>query len=153
MPFARRTRSSGHHGLKKSLTAVFVGAAICGSGCEASAQTKPLPTPEPSRIALKDGETFELGAAFYVVDCKSTAIGQPQVEILEGPPGVTLAIREGMVAARSSGCANKVPGGTLTATAKGIKEATVSRLIYRIKYKTQDGDRQKAGFYFIALVP
>ena len=152
MPVARRTGSSGY-GLKKRLTAVFVGAAICGAGCGASAQTSPLPTPEPARVALKDGETLKLGTAFFVLNCKSIVIGQPQVEILEGPPGVTLAIREGMVVARSSGCTNKVAGGTVIATAKGIKEATVSRLIYRITFKTQDGDRQRAGFYFIALVP
>jgi len=80
-------------------------------------------------------------------------VGTPQIEILEGPPEITLSIKEGRVVPRSRGCTNPVPGGTLIATAKDVKETKVSRLIYRIKYQTKDGDRQTANAYYVGLVP
>ena len=112
-----------------------------------------MPTPEPARITLKNGESLELASVSYIANCKSIMIGLPQIEILEGPPEVTLAIKEGKVVPRNRDCTNKVAGGTLVATAKDIKDAKISRLIYRVKYRTLDGDRQSAGFYFVGLVP
>ena len=41
-------------------------------------------------IVLKNGETTEFGDLWYISrDCKSLMSGTPQVEIMEGPPGVT----------------------------------------------------------------
>jgi hypothetical protein len=70
-------------------------------------------------------------------------IGQPEVEILEGAPELSLAIKEEEVVPRRFGCTNKVPGGKLILTAKGsVTEKKEVNLIYRLKYRTKEGDRQ-----------
>ena len=40
-------------------------------------------------IALKSGESVEVGNVFYAINCRSLLKSTPEVEILEGPPGVT----------------------------------------------------------------
>jgi len=94
------------------------------------------------RITLKNGESVELHPIYWVVNCRSIMVGMPEIEILEGPPEVTLAIKEEMVLPRRFNCANRVPGGTIVATAKDVKEPVETKLTYRVKYKTKDGDRQ-----------
>jgi hypothetical protein len=104
-------------------------------------------------LAMKNGESVEIGVVYYVINCRSTMVGKPEVEILEGPPQLTIAIKEGMVLPRRSNCAAKVPGGTLVATAKDVQEATEAKLTYRVKYKTKDGDRQVSVAYRLSLYP
>jgi hypothetical protein len=104
-------------------------------------------------IALKNGESAELTSVWYVANCRSIMIGLPEVEILEGPPGLTLSIKEANVLPRRGNCANQVPGGILVATAKDVTEPVQGKLIYRIKYKTKDGDRQVANTYNVSLFP
>ena len=77
----------------------------------------------------------------------------PQVEILEGPPEVTVTIKEGMVTPRRQSCPNKVAGGTVVATAKEVKEPIEAKLTYRVRYKTKDGDRQLGYVYTVSLFP
>jgi hypothetical protein len=110
-------------------------------------------TPVMRRIALKDGESMELGIVYFVANCKSITTGTPEVEILEGPPEITLTIKEGMVVPRTQGCTNKVHGGTIVASAKDVKQSKSARLVYRVKYKTKDGDRQVANAYYVELFP
>ena len=109
--------------------------------------------PDLRRIALKSGESVELGTVYYVMNCRSVMVGKPEIEILEGPPEVKLTIREGDVVPRAQGCSGNVPGGTLIATALDVKETKIARLIYRVKYKTKDGDRQVANAYYVGLLP
>jgi len=104
-------------------------------------------------IALRNGESSELGSVWYVTNCRSIVIGLPEVEILEGPPGLTLSIKEAMVLPRRLNCAKEVPGGILVATAKDVTEPVQGKLVYRIKYKTKDGDRQRANTYNVSLFP
>ena len=80
-------------------------------------------------------------------------IGLPEIEILEGPTGVSFAIKEEQVLPRRQGCAAKVPGGKLILTANGITERTEANLVYRLKYKTKDGDRQMSSVYNVSLFP
>jgi hypothetical protein len=104
-------------------------------------------------IALKNGENTELGSVWFVANCRSILMGVPEVEILEGPPGLTLSIKEAMVVPRRLNCANQVSGGILVATAKDITEPVQGKLTYRIKYKTKDGDRQRSNTYNVSLFP
>jgi hypothetical protein len=104
-------------------------------------------------IALRNGESTELGSVWFVANCRSIMIGLPEVEILEGPPGLTLSIKEAMVLPRRLNCANQVPGGILVATAKDVTEPVQGKLVYRVKYKTKDGDRQLAQTYNVSLFP
>jgi hypothetical protein len=77
----------------------------------------------------------------------------PETEILEGPSGVSLSIKEGMVLPRRQNCPAKISGGTLTVTAKEVKEPVVAKLTYRLKYKNKDGDRQRSVIYQVSLFP
>ena len=106
-----------------------------------------------SRIALKSGESWEVGIAYFVRNCRSIMIGKPEIEVLEGAPEVTVTIKEGEVVPRNQGCGNKVPGGTIVATAGTVTETKLVRLIARVKYKTKEGDRQVAVVFDIGLVP
>jgi hypothetical protein len=108
---------------------------------------------ERQKLALKNGESVELGPLYWVVNCRSTMIGLPEIEILEGPPEVTLSVKEAQVLPRRQGCAAKVPGGTLMLSAKGITEEVETKLTYRVKYKTKDGNRQTSNGYIVSLFP
>src|SRR5690242_1507366 len=65
------------------------------------------------RLALKSGESTDLYPVYYVANCRSIMIGLPEIDLLEGPPELTLSIREEPVLPRRQGCAAKVPGGTV----------------------------------------
>jgi hypothetical protein len=106
-------------------------------------------------IALKRGETAELGDIWFVnkKNCKSLLKGTPDVEILDGPHGVTAAVNVAEVVPRSLGCADPVAGGKLVITAKDIQDYATARTTFRIKYRTLDGDRQQNGSLNITLFP
>ena len=44
----------------------------------------------PQRLAIKNGESIELHPVYYVSHCRSVMIGLPEIEVLEGPPELTL---------------------------------------------------------------
>src|SRR5262245_66263315 len=75
-----------------------------------------------TRIALKSGESTELGLVYYISNCRSIMMGNPEVEILEGPSELTLSFKPGMVLPRAQNCAKPVQGGTIVVTAKDIRE-------------------------------
>jgi hypothetical protein len=105
-------------------------------------------------VALKNGESTELGDVFAITtNCKSLLKGTPEVEILDGPPGVSAAINPAKVVPRGLGCANPVPGGKLVITAKDIQEHSYTRMVLRINYKTLNGDRQRSENINISLFP
>jgi hypothetical protein len=106
-----------------------------------------------TRIALKSGETTELSLVYYISNCASIMVGNPEIEVLDGPPELTLSFKPGMVLPREQKCAKPVRGGTLVVTAKEIDEPKQATLTYRIKYKTKDGDRQRSGVYNVSLFP
>src|SRR5690242_18994658 len=76
----------------------------------------------PARLAIKNGERIELYAVYYVSHCRSIMIGLPEIEVLEGPPELSLSIREEAVLPRRQGCAAKVQGGTLLLTARDVTD-------------------------------
>ncbi len=129
-------------GSKIIITLAGFAAVLCSSSAQAQ-----------NRIALKSGDSVELGPVYWVANCRSIMIGLPEVEVLEGPSEVTLAIKEEPVLPRRQNCAAKVPGGTLVATAKDVKEPAEAKLTYRLKYKTKDGDRQRGNIFNLSLFP
>jgi hypothetical protein len=105
-------------------------------------------------LALRNGDTFELGDFFHVsTDCKSLVVGTPEIEILEGPPGVDVAIRDAMVTPHALNCANPVHGSKVTIFAKNVDTYSHTTLVLRIKYKTRSGDRQSSRRYKVTLIP
>ena len=105
------------------------------------------------QVAVKNGESIDLGTVYYVSNCKSIMIGLPVVEVLEGPSSVALSIREEPVLPRRQGCAAKVAGGTLVLTAKDVTEPAEAKLTYRLNYKTKDGPRQSSAALMVSLFP
>ena len=59
--------------------------AIAGIVDGAGAQAKTITG--SASIALKSGESVDVGEVFYVINCKSLLRSTPEVEILDGPPG------------------------------------------------------------------
>jgi len=105
------------------------------------------------RLGVKSGENIELGPVYFVANCRSIMIGLPEIEILEGPPELTLSIKEAQVLPRRQGCAAPVAGGKLMLSAKTVTEPREAKLIFRVKYKTKDGDRQISNSYIVSLFP
>ncbi len=104
-------------------------------------------------IALKSGETLDLGRLYWVTNCRSVLTATPQVEILEGPPQVLAAVKEDMILPRREGCAKKVSGGMLTLTAKEIDDPSFTHLTLRVLYKTKDGERKYSHVVNLQLLP
>jgi hypothetical protein len=104
-------------------------------------------------IALKSGENAEVGVLYFVSNCQSLLTKTPEVEILDGPPGVTAAVRDDMVLPRAQRCANKVKGGTLIIAAKNIEDPSFGELTIRVTYHTRDGERKFSTIYNISLFP
>ena len=104
-------------------------------------------------IALKSGETDQLTDLYFVSNCKSILKSAPEVEILDGPPGVTVSVKEDMVLPRTQNCARPVKGGRLVITAGDIEEPSFGELTVRIIFHTRDGDRKNSVVYNISLFP
>jgi len=105
-------------------------------------------------IALRSGESTELGNVFYIgLNCKSVLKDTPVVEILDGPPGVTAAINAAQVVPHGLSCAKPVAGGKLIITAKDVQDYSYTRMVLRITFKTLDGERQRSENVNIVLFP
>lgn len=104
-------------------------------------------------VALKSGETFELGNIYWVSHCKSILKSTPEAEILDGPPGVSVSVKEAMVIPRQARCGNRVPGGTVVITAKDIEDPSYSNLTVRFTFKTKDGERKYSQVFNLSLAP
>ncbi len=132
------------------VVAVGLGVALLGIA-NAQAQTPVIQT-----IALKSGETQDLGPVYYVQQhsCRSLAIAKPEAEILEGPSDVTVTIKEADVVPRAQGCANKIRGGRLLLAApQQIEDPSFTRLNIRITHKTKDGDVKRSWILNLSLIP
>lgn len=132
-----------------SIAALFFGFAFFGFNSAVSAQTL---VGSPT-LALKSGETLEVDKLFWVSHCKSVLKSTPEAEILDGPPGVSVYVKEQMVLPRYQQCGNRVPGGILMVSAKDIEDQSYTRLTVRITYKTRDGERKFSHVYNLSLIP
>jgi hypothetical protein len=105
------------------------------------------------RIVLGSGESIELRRYLFVVNCRSILIGTPLLEVVEGPPEVTVTLEEGMVSTRTQKCPKPVPGGTVIATAKDVAEPKEAKLTIRLRFNTKDGERLGSNSYIVSLFP
>jgi hypothetical protein len=136
----------------KTLLAILpIGIAAALGGAESQAQTRAI-VGSPN-IALKSGESAELGNLYFISNCKSVLTSTPTVEVLDGPPGVTVSIKEEMVMARAQKCAAPIKGGKLFVAAGDIQDQSFSTLTLRITYKTRDGERKLSQSYNLELFP
>jgi hypothetical protein len=137
--------------MRLRLLAIAVAGFITCNDSPASAQYRHLVG--AGTIALKSGESIELGNVYWVSHCRSLLKSTPEVEVLEGPPQVTVSVKEAMVLPRAQSCAKKVPGGIIVITAKDIDDPSYTHLSVRVNYKTKDGDRKFGHVYNLHLVP
>jgi hypothetical protein len=127
--------------------------AIVHFGLAASAGAHAQTITNSPTIALKSGESAALGDIYWVVNCMSVLKGTPEAEILDGPPGVSVAIKAAMVTPRAQRCSKPVPGGTLVITAGNIEDPSYTTLTIRITYHGRDGDRNPSLIYNVSLFP
>jgi hypothetical protein len=119
------------------------------AGTEAQAQTiVGSPT-----LALKSGETLELGLIYWVSRCRSILTSTPEAEVLDGPSQVAVSVKQEMVLPRAQQCASRVPGGKLMISAKEIEDPSYTSLTVRISFKTKDGERKYSQVYNLHLLP
>jgi hypothetical protein len=137
--------------MQMGLTAVVSAFVLVGAGLGSHSPAKAQDAPR--QFAVKNGESIDLGAVYYVSNCRSIMIGLPDIEVLEGPKNVALSIREEPVLPRRQGCAAKVNGGTLVLAAKDVTEPAEAKLTYRVNYKTKDGPRQISHTIIVSLFP
>jgi hypothetical protein len=136
-------------GARTVLAIVHLGIAGIVGSAGAHAQTI---TNSPT-IALKSGESIELGDLFWAVNCRSVLKSTPEAEILDGPPGISVAVKAAMVTPRAQRCPKPVPGGTLVITAGNIEDVSYTALTIRIIYRGRDGDRKPSVIYNLSLFP
>jgi hypothetical protein len=119
--------------------------------CGAQAQTIQFSV---TNIGLKSGESTELSDVYFInTNCKSLLTATPEVEILDGPPGITATINPAKVVPHGYSCAKPVAGGKLVISAKDVQDYSFTRMVLRISYKTVMGDRQRTENINVALFP
>jgi hypothetical protein len=102
---------------------------------------------------LKGGESADLRNFFSIINCRSSLIGTPEIEVLEGPDEIVVTFRPEMVLPRAFNCPMPVLGGIIVATAKEVTEQKEATLTFRIKFNTKVGPRQTSSTYHVSLYP
>ncbi|MBX9847154.1 MAG: hypothetical protein K2Z80_35650 [Xanthobacteraceae bacterium] len=126
---------------------------LVGALSAAPVQAQTIDRPH-TNVALKNGETVEVNSIYLIgANCRSLTTATPEVEILDGPPGVTAAIKPAMITPRAFGCAKPVSGGKLYFSAKEIDDYSHSTMVVRFTYKTREGDRKRSHHYNVTLFP
>lgn len=146
---AKRGRRASRHRADKRRSLI----SAAGLLALALASTPAAAQADAQKVAVKSGESVEIENVYWTVNCQSTMVGLPEVEIVQGPPGVSLSISEKPVLPDRAKCPAKVPGGTLMLTATGVSAPIEAKVTYRVKYKTLDGDRQLANILMLSLQP
>jgi hypothetical protein len=126
---------------------------IAGALGIAGAQAQNMTIAGSHSFSLKSGENQEVGDIYYVTNCISLLKSTPQVEIVQGPPGVSAEIKEAMVLPREQRCPAPIKGAKLFIAAKDIEDPSYSPLILRISYDTRGGPRKYSQIYNLYLVP
>lgn len=104
-------------------------------------------------VALRSGESVDLGSVYWAEGCTSTLITLVGVDVLEGPPGVKLSLRKEDVQPRQQNCPTKIQGGVVVASVKDVPTPTAGVLKYRVRYKTTNGSRQSEHSVQMSLQP
>ena len=104
-------------------------------------------------FTLKAGESADLSAVYWVRNCQSLLKSFIGVDVLEGPPNAELTIREESVLPTRQGCPNRVPGGMVVLKLKPAAAKFEGAIKYRVRYNTEEGDKQSSHSRTINIVP
>lgn len=132
--------------MKVLIALVGVLSLLAGFGGQAEAQ---------QTYSLKNGESVELHSVFWINNsCQSRLLKLLGIDMLDGPPGLTLSLREGSVAPSARyNCSNKVPGAMVVLTANGVTAKYQGTISYRVRYSTQDGNTQSSHTAKVQVFP
>jgi len=134
------------HRFTGSLAVILLGLGVAQEACSQSRNLI-------QSVALKSGESVEVGDLYFAPNCRSILIATPTAEVLEGPSEITVSVKEAMVVPRTQECSKQVKGGKLVFTAKDIDDYSTSKLTVRITFKTKDGQTQRSVSYNVTLFP
>ena len=110
--------------------------------------------PIVNTYVARPGETINLGPTYWVVPttCQNIAIAKPDVEILSGPAGLKVEVREAMVIPQNAGnCKNEVKGAHIWLTVPADIEAVTAHIVARITQHDRNGP-QPRGFAFNLMI-
>jgi hypothetical protein len=129
------------------LLLAFVGVLSLLIGFEGEAQAQQL-------VSLKNGEQADLGAVFWIENCQSRLVKFSGIDLLNGPPGLKLSLREEAVAPSARyNCSNRVPGATVVLSANGFTSKYEGTISYRVRYDTRDGNKQSSHSAKVQVFP
>jgi hypothetical protein len=95
-------------------------------------------------LSAKIGETLDVFPVYWVGNCQSRLVKFEGIDVLEGPSGVTLALREQKVFARRQNCPNQIPGAVVTLTVQTAAAKFSGPVAFRVRYFTEDGRTQSS---------
>ena len=104
-------------------------------------------------LTLKTGESGDLFGVYWVMNCRSILKKVVHVDIVSGPPELKAALREEPVLAKRQGCVDKVPGATVVLSLDPIAKEWEGTVRLRVRYATDEGDRQSNHMVKVLLVP
>ena len=104
-------------------------------------------------FSLKPNESVDLFPVYWIKDCRSLLTSFASADVLDGPAGVTIAIREEDVLPQRQGCSTKVHGGVVVASVKEIPAKISGTLRFRVRYNTPDGLKQSNHVVQVSLYP
>jgi hypothetical protein len=116
-------------------------------------QAQNMMQPGAATVALRSGESEEISDLYFVSNCASLLNGPPQVEVVDGPPGVTASIKEDLVLPRLQRCPTKVKGAKLVLSASKIEDPSFSLLTVRVTFDTKEGVRKQTWVVNLNLIP
>jgi hypothetical protein len=138
----------------KAISSLAIALAIATS---ASAQQQEKIT-APTIFSMRAGETVLLTTFVWITrECVSTFTGFDGIDILDGPPEITLKFEPGKVVsaiAQGGKVCKPVDGGHIMITANDISEHREEDLTFRVRFRNkQTNSATWTGRYHLLLFP
>src|SRR3954447_6596220 len=97
-------------------------------------------------ITVKNGESVEIARLYSVLDCKVNAKMPPKVELLVGPPQLSILVKEAKVMPTLTPlCKNEVDGAIVYLIANEVKEVSTETVVVRWQYAIKYGGTVNRG--------
>jgi hypothetical protein len=140
--------------LISGLAIVCAIAASAFTTCASAQQQQQIPA--PTLCSIRGGETLLLRLfASITTDCVSTFIGFDGIDILDGPPEITLKFEPGKVSVNTVGgkICKPVAGGSIMITAaKDIDEKKDANLTFRVRYRSKNSNSNTWTYRYHLLI-
>jgi hypothetical protein len=113
--------------------------------------------PAPILFSIKEGETLLLrNLGLVTTDCRSMLQHFDGIDILVGPPEVTLKFEPAKVNVSTLAgkvCETPVSGGNLMISANGVTDQREADLIFRLRYTSQNAPQTATPRYHLLMFP